>query len=43
MSDESIKKVPCQYCGKEYAPQGLKAHENSCSERPKGVMKVITH
>ena len=27
-------KVACQYCGKEYSPRGIKAHERACKENP---------
>lgn len=36
-------KVACKYCGKEYSPKGIKAHENSCSHKPRGEMKIITY
>lgn len=31
---EENGKVACQYCGKEYSPNGVKRHESSCDDNP---------
>lgn len=37
----SKDKVKCQFCEKEYSPQGVASHERACSENPENAVDEV--